>query len=80
MNNDLNLALKIKATQEGLGEIKSIITELDKAGVETTEWKQAIDGLDKSLADAGKNQELIDNFVDLRRETTATATALEEAQ
>ena len=79
-HNDLNLALKIKATQEGLGEIKSIITELDKAGVETTEWKQAIDGLDKSLADAGKNQELIDNFVDLRRETTDTAKALEEAQ
>lgn len=80
MNKDLELALKIKATHDGLGDIKATIAELKNAGVETAEWEKSASELDQQLTEAGKNQRLIDLFVALQRESKASAQSLEEAQ
>ena len=79
-NRDLELALKIKATSEGLGEIRSTIKELENAGIETETWKDAVNELDDTLAEVARNDALIEQFVKLKTETTKSAEALKLAQ
>ncbi|WP_276681184.1 tape measure protein [Thalassolituus oleivorans] len=79
-NRDLELALKIKATAEGLGEIRSTIKELENAGIETETWKDAVNELDDTLAEVARNDALIEQFVKLKTETTQSADALKQAQ
>lgn len=79
-NRDLELALKIKATAEGLGEIRSTIKELENAGIETETWKEAVNELDDTLAEVARNDALIDQFSKLKSETNDSAAALKQAQ
>ena len=79
-NRDLELALKIKATAEGLGEIRSTIKELENAGIETETWKEAVNELDDTLAEVARNDALIDKFSKLKSETNDSAAALKQAQ
>ncbi len=80
MNKDLELALKIKATADGLSNIRSTITELSAAGVETAEWEKSARELDGALQEVSDNQKLIDQFVNLRKSTKASADELSAAQ
>ena len=80
MNKDLELALKIKATHDGLGDIKATIAEIRRAGVATDEWEAKADELGDALNEASKAQSMIDNFVRLKKETLESGKALEQAQ
>ena len=77
MNKDLELALKIKATHDGLGDIKATIAEIRRAGVATDEWEAKADELGDALNEASKAQSMIDNFVRLKKETLESGKALE---
>ena len=80
MSKDLELALKIKTTHDGLGDIKATIAELKAAGTETSAWESAASDLSREMLEVAREQSLIDMFVQLKRKTKDSADTLSEAQ
>ena len=70
----------IGVKSEGLDNLTRLISELDKAGVETDEFKAQAAKLRRELADMQGQQSLIDKFVSLKKETQSAAQAFEDAQ
>lgn len=65
---------------EGLGNLTKVIEELEKAGVETSEFKREAALLRQQLAEMQQQQQLIDSFTKIKQETTGAAAAFEAAQ
>lgn len=70
----------IGVKSEGLDNLTRLIAELDKAGIETDEFKAQAAKLRRELADMQGQQSLIDKFVSLKKETQSAAKAFEDAQ
>lgn len=70
----------IGVKSEGLDNLTRLIAELDKAGIETDEFKAQAAKLRRELADMQGQQSLIDKFVSLKKETQSAAQAFEDAQ
>lgn len=70
----------IGVRNEGLENLTRIIEELDKAGVETTEFKRQAEQLRQQLAEMARQQSLIDSFVKIKQETVSAGAAFEAAQ
>ncbi|MBP9940504.1 MAG: tape measure protein [Comamonas sp.] len=70
----------IGVKSDGLDNLSRLIAELDKAGVETDEFKAQAAKLRRELADMQGQQSLIDKFVSLKKETQSAAKAFEDAQ
>lgn len=77
---DLELALKIKATADGLSNIKSTIAGLKEAGVETAQWEDAARDLESALQQVSTERGLIDQFKKIKQAVADSAETLTEAQ
>ena len=77
---DKRVEYTIGVKNEGLENPTRIIDELDKAGVETTEFKRQAELLRQQLADMARQQSLIDSFVKIKQETVSAGAAFEAAQ
>lgn len=77
---DKRVEYTIGVKNEGLANLTRIIDELDKAGVETTEFKRQAELLRQQLADMARQQALIDSFVKIKQETVSAGAAFEAAQ
>lgn len=77
---DKRVEYTIGVKNEGLENLTRVIDELDKAGVETTEFKRQAEQLRQQLADMARQQSLIDSFVKIKQETVAAGAAFEAAQ
>jgi tape measure domain-containing protein len=77
---DKRVEYTIGVKNEGLENLTRIIDELDKAGVETTEFKRQAELLRQQLADMARQQSLIDSFVKIKQETVSAGAAFEAAQ
>ena len=80
MSNDNQIDFTVRVKNEGLQNLTRIIDELDKAGVETTEFKRQAELLRQQLADMARQQSLIDSFVKIKQETVSAGAAFEAAQ
>src|SRR3569623_684086 len=80
MANDLSVALKIQAIVEGLTNIGALIDEIQQLGGDSAKASQDAGRLGDELNQLAKNQRLVDQFVDLKRELQGTAAALEESR
>ena len=56
----------IGVKNEGLENLTRVIDELDKAGVETSEFKRQAEQLRKQLDEMGRQQALIDSFARIK--------------
>ncbi|NMM75388.1 hypothetical protein B2J88_20275 [Rhodococcus sp. SRB_17] len=77
---DKRVEYTIGVRNEGLENLTRVIDELDKAGVETTEFKRQAEQLRQQLGEMARQQSLIDSFVKIKQETVSTGTAFEAAQ
>lgn len=77
---DKRVEYTIGVRNEGLQNLTRVIEELDKAGVETTEFKRQAELLRQQLADMARQQSLIDSFVKIKQETVSAGAAFEAAQ
>ena len=77
---DKRVEYTIGVRNEGLQNLTRVIEELDKAGVETTEFKRQAEQLRQQLADMARQQSLIDSFVKIKQETVSAGAAFEAAQ
>lgn len=77
---DKRVEYTIGVKNEGLENLTRIIDELDKAGVETSEFKKQAELLRQQLAETARQQSLIDSFVKIKQEVGAAGTAMETAQ
>ena len=77
---DLELALKIKATADGLSNIKSTIAGLKEAGVETAQWEDAARDLESALQQVSTERGLIEQFKKIKQAVADSAETLTEAQ
>ena len=77
-NQSVQLTIDVQKT--GLSNLTQVIAEMDKAGVETSEFKKQAEQLAKQLADMERQQGLVAQFTKLKQETTAAAQAFEAAQ
>ena len=76
---DKRVEYTIGVRNEGLQNLTRVIEELDKAGVETTEFKRQAEQLRQQLADMARQQSLIDSFVKIKQETVSAGAAFEAA-
>lgn len=65
---------------EGLSSLTRVIEEMDKAGVETSEFKREAQLLQQQLAEMQRQQQLIESFAKIKEETGAAGKAMAEAQ
>ena len=77
---DKRVEYTIGIRNEGLQNLSNVISELDKAGVETDEFKRQAAQLQQQLQETARQQSLIDSFVSVKQQTTAAGTAFEAAQ
>ena len=70
----------IGVKNEGLENLTRVIDELDKAGVETSEFKRQAEQLRKQLDEMGRQQALIDSFARIKQETVAASAAFDAAK
>lgn len=77
---DKRVEYTIGVKNEGLENLTRVIEELDKAGVETTEFKRQAELLRQQLADMARQQSLIDSFVKIKQETVSAGAAFGAAQ
>ena len=76
--NRFELTIALKKT--GLENLTQVIDGLEKAGVETSEFRKQAEKLYKQLDDASQQQSLIDSFVQLKKETASAGDAFSAAQ
>ena len=77
---DKRVEYTIGVRNEGLQNLTRVIAELDKAGVETTEFKRQAEQLRQQLGEMERQQSLIDSFVRIKQETVSAGAAFEAAQ
>ncbi len=77
---DKRVEYTIGVKNEGLENLTRITDELDKAGVETTEFKRQAELLRQQLADMARQQALIDSFSKIKQETVGAGAAFDAAQ
>lgn len=77
---DKRVEYTIGVRNEGLQNLTRVIAELDKAGVETTEFKRQAEQLRQQLGEMARQQSLIDSFVRIKQETVSAGAAFEAAQ
>lgn len=80
MSEGKSVQYTIGVISEGLDNLTRLISELDKAGIETDEFKAQASQLRRELAEMQGQQSLIDKFVSLKKETQSAAQAFEDAQ
>lgn len=80
MANDLNLALKIKAAVDGLGEVNKLSKEISDLGGDATALVDEASKLGKELNNLTNQQELVDRFKKTKEQVTATDKALADAR
>ncbi len=77
---DNRVQLTIDVQKTGLSNLSQVIAELDKAGVETSEFKKQAEQLASQLGAMERQQGLVNQFVKLKQETTGAAQAFDAAQ
>ncbi len=80
MAQDNNIDFTVRIKNEGESNLTRLISELDQAGIETSEFKQESALLAQRLAEITRQQALIDSFVKIKQEVGAAGSAMEAAQ
>ena len=78
--SDKRATLTIDVQKTGLSNLSDIIAEMEKAGVETSAFKQQAAQLATQLEDMQRQQGLVNQFVNIKQETEAAASAFQAAQ
>src|SRR3569832_886523 len=77
---ELSVALRIQAIVDGLASIGQLIDEIKELGGNSRNAGAQAENLGSELADLGKKQGVVDQFIRLKRELQETSQALEASR